>query len=248
MMSIYSHTVHASLFLEYDGLSFSHECIRVLRKENAYFNKQTAIVIAGEGKFEVYGEAFEKIAPYDTKMQEIIYLLENVEEYKRFFIINRKRINLRMTIHGTILSESRLAGFKLEDLGMYDLEYRFYFIRNSTRKEVMRVCPGGTLIFPHHFGPRNNWDHRLYLELIGLEHGFCYKANDFLMLWFDEIIHWSFALNMAIFTLFCTHVTQNSTFSRFYFQYIINQIITLVTIGDFLPFENMVLLGMIVML
>ena len=43
------------------------------------------------------------------------------------------------------------------------------------------MCPGSPLIFPHHFGPKNSWDKRVYLEQE--DESNCYEATDFLMFW-----------------------------------------------------------------
>lgn len=57
-----------------------------------FFNENTTFLLVAKHKFEVYGENYEKIVTYDTKTDEIIYLLENVLDYKRFFIVNRNKI------------------------------------------------------------------------------------------------------------------------------------------------------------
>lgn len=65
---------------------------------------------------------------------------------------------------------------------------------------------------------------------------FCYIATDFLMFWIDEIIeHWALWFNLLIFTIFCTHILEQSTFSRFYVQFLINKILTFIAVGEILP-------------
>ena len=64
----------------------------------------------------------------------MIYILENVKDYKRFFIINRKKINIRLTVQSLILPQTVFpGGIQLEDF-MHDLEFKNYFLKNNTRK------------------------------------------------------------------------------------------------------------------
>ena len=53
---------------------------------------------------------------------------------------------------------------------------------------------------------------------------------------------------MTIFTLYCTHLLQNSTFTRFYWQLIINSLLSFLAMGSFLPFENLLILSLVVVL
>ena len=44
------------------------------------------------------------------------------------------------------------------------LEYKDYYLKkNVTKKEIVRECPGFSLLFPIHYGPKNNWDKKLFL-------------------------------------------------------------------------------------
>ena len=50
------------------------------------------------GRFEVYGEMFEKLSPFDTKSSETIYVLENFPEFRRFYLINKRRYKIEFII------------------------------------------------------------------------------------------------------------------------------------------------------
>lgn len=49
------------------------------------------MLIRSEGKVEVFGDSLEKLAPYDTKGEQSLYLFENVPEYRRIHVINRRK-------------------------------------------------------------------------------------------------------------------------------------------------------------
>ena len=59
-------------------------------------------MLISNSEFEVYGEEYEKLSPYDTK-SAYIYLLQNINGFKRLFIINNQTAKIKLVIHSTYL-------------------------------------------------------------------------------------------------------------------------------------------------
>lgn len=60
--------------------------------------------------------------------------------------------------------------------------------------------------------------------------------------------YWSLGFNLIIFSLFCFHVVKKSTFSRFYYQLLINYTLTFVHTGESLFSENLIVLSIVVVI
>lgn len=132
---------------------FNVECVRILRKEDFYFNENTTLVIRSLGKFQVYGENYERLSPYDTKDKEVIYLLENMLEYRRVFIINARRFAIHIAIQPVIrpqIIKSDWVSTVIPDSEFY-FHFRTVFHRNSS--QPVSLCPGQTILYPSAYVP-----------------------------------------------------------------------------------------------
>lgn len=95
-------TIHD--IIDIDGVYFNAECVRILRKEDFYFNENTTLILRSLGKFQVFGENYERLSPYDTKDKENIYLFENMQDYRRIFVINSRRFTIHIIVQPVIRS------------------------------------------------------------------------------------------------------------------------------------------------
>lgn len=56
------------------------------------------MIIKGNGKFQIFGESYEKLAAYEAHEESTVYLLENIMDYRRIFVINTRRCNVNIRI------------------------------------------------------------------------------------------------------------------------------------------------------
>ena len=87
---------------------------------------------------------------------------------------------------------------------------------------MVNVYPGHKLLFPEHY---LGYMHFKYMEIGSKDEYYTDNSKSEI---YDSIfvVNWSYLRNIFIFTLFCTHVTKKSTWSRFYIQMLVNQILT----------------------
>jgi hypothetical protein len=77
----------------------------------------------------------------------------------------------------------------------------------------------------------------------------CYIGLDsYIILLRNLMRYWSLGFNLIIFTLFCFHVVRRSTFSRFYYQLLINYTLSFIHTGESLFSENLVILSIVVLI
>ena len=164
------------------------------------------------------------MSPFDTKNKETIYMLENVLEYRRFYVVNRRRYQIELRVH-SIARPSRvemLENWKndtLEQLATLDpIDTQFDSILHP-----ILVCPGFALVYPHNFVPLYRpFMQELTLEPNNIQDG-CYNGYDYFHAWLERInTRWTLGFNLICFTLFCSHLHKASTFSRIYLQFIVN--------------------------
>lgn len=60
--------------------------------------------------------------------------------------------------------------------------------------------------------------------------------------------NWSLGCNLIIFSLFCFHIVKKSTFSRFYYQLLINYTLTFLHTGQSLFCDNLIILSIVVII
>lgn len=162
----------------YDGDTSNAECIKLVRKENYFFNANTTIIIRSPGRFEVYGESYEKLSPFDTKTKETIYVLENILDYRRFFIVNRRRYPVHFALHS--ISRPPAIAWQNDSLELPHLDFSVVAV---DRPKPILICPGLTLIYPNNFMP-------IYRPL-GFElesEDDCYLGNDYFLEWVHQLI------------------------------------------------------------
>lgn len=78
--------------------------------------------------------------------------------------------------------------------------------------------------------------------------GECFKGDDYFYGWiYTLVLHWSLGIHLIVFSLFCSHISKKQTFSRFYFQLVINCILTFLHTGSFYFTENILLISVVVL-
>lgn len=62
-----------------------------------YF-ENSSILLYSKERFELYGEDFERLYPFESKITYMIYHVENLNNFRRLFIINRKSAEIHLRI------------------------------------------------------------------------------------------------------------------------------------------------------
>jgi hypothetical protein len=153
-------------------------------------------------------------------------------EYRRVFIINTKRHTIQINIQPTI--RPKIVNIDWVNNAMTEQDYYpRYKILYSANSEPVSLCPGYTILYPSHLVPMLyetyfHFSSEFYLE----QQADCYLGVDSYMALLRNLLkNWSLGLNLIIFSLFCFHVVKKSTFSRFYYQLIINYTLTFIHTG-----------------
>ena len=195
------------------------------------------------------------MSPMDSKLGNFVYLIDKVWNISRIVVINRDMHHIKIVVAPAYTPRKNPI---LETMDGTLLPFEDDFEHNNridTGFSVINICPGHKLLFPLHFQKANSLGPKLTHLRPATEN--CYSdSTGFEIIWPRLITHYGAFRNIAVLTVFCSHVTRTPVFMRFYIQWGVNHVLSVFLLENspasedelWLLFENVILLAVVVII